>query len=258
VKPVSNPNVAAPTKADLIAWKGGGFPVAIAAYAAATFDRWPFTKALAKNPPPGNNDVCLAKDSALDRHAGMAACVAMLGSSRRPRNLVGRSSMKTLSFPSGKVLVLPLCIVGLALPAAGCHDDRVPGGDGTDSASGTMGSGPDTEGDATADDTGGTDTDGPGDVDVIPAPGGMRRLTPSQYVQSVEVILGSAAAEAASPPPLPELGSFDSHTAVNEPLTPIDIESYESSAMAIGNVVRDDPSTLAQLVPCVTGGQLSS
>src|SRR5436190_3451896 len=39
VKPVSNPNVAAPTMANLIAWKGGGFLVAIAAYAAATFDR---------------------------------------------------------------------------------------------------------------------------------------------------------------------------------------------------------------------------
>jgi hypothetical protein len=162
--------------------------------------------------------------------------------------------MKTLSLP-----FLPLCIIALALPAAGCRDDRVPGTDGTDSASGTVGMDTDTEGgDATVDDTAGTDTDGPLDIDVIPAPGGMRRLTPSQYVRSVEVILGAAAAEAASPPPLPELGSFDSHTAVNEPLTPVDIENYETSALAIGSMVRDDPATLAQLVPCVTGAQDAS
>jgi hypothetical protein len=176
-----------------------------------------------------------------------------------PRNLVGRSSMKTLSLSSGQdklgAFALPLCIAVLALPAMGCPNDRVPEGE-TDPTSGRMGSATDSgSGDGTADDTAGSDTGEPLDIDVIPPPGGARRLTPSQYVRSVGVILGTAAAEAASPPPLPDLGSFDSHTAVNEPLTPIDIESYESSAMAIGNVVRDDPSTLATLVPCTTGAQ---
>jgi hypothetical protein len=146
------------------------------------------------------------------------------------------------------------------LPAAGCRDDQkgTPA-DGTDSDSvGTVGMDTDTQGDATVDDTGSTDTDGPTDADVIPPPGGMRRLTPSQYVKSVEVLLGAAAAAAASPPPLPELGHFDSWTAVNEPLTPVDIENYESSARAIGAAVANDPSTLATLVPCVTGGQAAS
>jgi hypothetical protein len=234
----------------LIAWHGGGLPSAIAAQSIATFRRSPYTKALAKIHPSGNNDVRRAKDSAADRHAGTAGLlriIAMLGST------LGRSSMKTLSL-SAHAFALPLCIAALV---TGCRDDEVPlPGDGTESASGTEGveSGSESGG-ATVDDTGGTETDGPEDVDVIPAPGGIRRLTPTQYVESIEVMLGTAAAEAAAPPPLPELGHFDSHTAVNEPLTPVDIESYESSAMAIGNAVRDDPSLLAEMVPCVTGGQ---
>jgi Protein of unknown function (DUF1592)/Protein of unknown function (DUF1588)/Protein of unknown function (DUF1595) len=159
--------------------------------------------------------------------------------------------MKTLSLRSGQNLVGGLCIGGLSL-GAGCREDPVTPGDGTESASGTAGMDTDTGGPGTADDTAGTDTDGPIDVDVIPAPGGVRRLTPGQYVKSVQLMLGEAAAAAANPPPFPELGGFDSQTAVNEPLTPIDIELYESSALAIGSVVRDDPSALASLVPCVT------
>ena len=161
--------------------------------------------------------------------------------------------MKTISLRSGHALAT-LCIV--ALPLVGCQHDAQPQGEG-DGSSGTAGV--DSEagsGDATGGEGG--DETGGGEVDVIPAPGGMRRLTPSQYVKSVEVLLGTAAAEAAQPPPLPELGHFDSHTAVNEPLTPVDIESYESSAMAIGEVVRQDPSTLSERVPCVSSGQDAS
>ncbi|MCA9707177.1 MAG: DUF1592 domain-containing protein [Myxococcales bacterium] len=140
---------------------------------------------------------------------------------------------------------MPLCILALALPA--CKGEG--GGDGT----GTTGM--DTEGPSTADDTGttgDTETDGdPIDVDVVPAPGGIRRLTPSQYVQSVELMLGAAAAAAADPPPLPQLGSFDSETAVGEPLTPIDIEAYEGSALDIGTAVMNDSSGLAVVAPCI-------
>ncbi len=167
--------------------------------------------------------------------------------------------MKTLSFRSdqpllGARLALPLCFAALAL--AGCRDPAG-GGGGTDSATGTGGT-DSASGDGTADDTGGTETDGPVDADVIPAPGGVRRLTPTQYVASVELMLGVDAGEAASPPPLPQLGGFDSETAVIESLSPVDIENYETSAMAIGNAVRSNPSTLAQLVPCVGAGQDAS
>lgn len=162
--------------------------------------------------------------------------------------------MKTISFRSGHALAT-LCVV--ALPVMGCqHDERPPEGDGDGSSGTSSVDGDAASGDATADEGG--DETGGGEVDVIPAPGGMRRLTPSQYVKSVEVLLGAAAADAAQPPPLPELGHFDSNTAVNEPLTPVDIESYESSALAIGEVVRQDPSTLSERVPCVTAGQDAS
>ena len=90
---------------------------------------------------------------------------------------------------------------------------------------------------------------------MIPPPGGMRRLTPSQYVGSVEIILGDVAAAAAAPPPLPQLGHFDTTTANNEPLTPTDIERYESSAMAIGTAVMSNSAQLNAKVPCVAAGQ---
>lgn len=145
-----------------------------------------------------------------------------------------------------------LCLTALVLPPAGCRDDPM-GDGGTDSATGTGATMGDESVDGTADETG-TDTEGPEEIDVTPAPGGMRRLTPSQYVSSVELMLGAAAGAAANPPPLPQLGHFDSQTAVDEPLTPVDIELYESSAMAIGTAVMNDPSGLGQVAPCVMAG----
>lgn len=160
--------------------------------------------------------------------------------------------MKTLSLRPGHPLTLSLCLLALAFPAAGCRDPA--GGDGgTDTETGTGAA--EGTADGTADGTEGADTDDPSDADVIPAPGGVRRLTPSQYVKSVELMLGADAGAAASPPALPQLGSFDSETAARESLSPVDIENYESSAMAIGNAVRTDPSGLAQVVPCVAGAQ---
>ncbi len=159
--------------------------------------------------------------------------------------------MKLRSLRSDHILALPLCIVALALPAAGCRDPEGGGG----GSSGTDGTG--TADDATSEPDGGTvddtgtDSEDIPDIDVIPPPGGMRRLTPAQYVDSVGLMLGSAAADAADPPPLPQLGTFDSETASIEPLTPVDIEQYESSAMAIGTAVMSDLSGLAVVAPCV-------
>lgn len=158
--------------------------------------------------------------------------------------------MKTLSTYA---LTLPLCMLALALPAAGCRDE---GGGGMDpTADGTGTGGPTGGSDGTVDDTGTDGTDTSTDVDVVPPPGGMRRLTPNQYVSSVEVVLGSGAAAVADPPPLPQLGHFDSVTANTEPLTPSDVERYEGSAMAIGTAVMNDPTDLNAKVPCVAAGQ---
>lgn len=158
--------------------------------------------------------------------------------------------MTTISLRSGHPLMVPLCILALALPA--CGDDGGADGSGTGST-GTDGP-PTADNDTTVDDTG-TDTGDPFDVDVIPAPGGIRRLTPDQYVDSVELMLGAAAAEAADPPDLPQLGSFDSETATREPLTPVDIEDYESSALAIGTAVMNDSAQLAMVAPCINVSQ---
>ncbi|MEM9456866.1 MAG: DUF1592 domain-containing protein [Myxococcota bacterium] len=158
--------------------------------------------------------------------------------------------MTTISLRSRHPLVVPLCLLALALPA--CGDDGGANPSGTDS---TGPDGPPTTGNDTAVDDTGTDTGSPLDIDVVPAPGGIRRLTPAQYVDSVEVMLGAAAAEAADPPPLPQLGSFDSETAVIEPLTPVDIEDYESSAMAIGTSLMSDSTQLAVVAPCINVSQ---
>ena len=157
--------------------------------------------------------------------------------------------MKTLSLRRNHALALPLCLVALMLPAAGCRDD---GGGAPGGSEGSGTAGPDTEG------TGGTadgtategDTEG-GEINVIPPPGGMRRLTPEQYVSSVTLIFGAAAGDVADPPPLPALGTFDSQTAAQEPLTPVDIEAYETSSRSIGTVVSNDPAGLTAMVPCV-------
>jgi len=153
---------------------------------------------------------------------------------------------------SGRFLALPLCVAALAL--TGCRDPEVVDESGTEGSTGTGGSTTVGDDDGTADETG-SETGDPIDLDVVPPPGGMRRLTPGQYVDSVELMLGEAAAEAARPPSLPQLGSFDSQTAAIEPLTPVDIEQYESSAMAIGAAVAGTPAPLALLATCINVSQ---
>ena len=158
--------------------------------------------------------------------------------------------MTTIPLRSRHPLVVPLCLLALALPACGDDGGADPSGTGS-----TGPGGPPTADNGTAVDDTGADTTDPIDIDVVPAPGGIRRLTPSQYVDSVEVMLGVTAAEAADPPPLPQLGSFDTETAVIEPLTPVDIEDYESSAMAIGTAVMSDSTQLAVVAPCINVSQ---
>ena len=161
--------------------------------------------------------------------------------------------MKTLPLRSSHILTLPLCLLALAVPATGCGDDGGGGGGGTEDGTGTGGA---TDGvDGTADGTATEGDDTGGEANVLPPPGGMHRLTPNQYVSSIEVILGADIAAAANPPPLPELGTFDSETVNVEPLTPIDIELYESSALAMGTAVMNEPASLNALVPCVADGQ---
>jgi len=153
--------------------------------------------------------------------------------------------------------------VALALTLTGCSDP-VANGDTDDSAgTGAEGSTGDdsaaSEGStggsssASADESSGS-TGEPPPAESVPPPGGVRRLLAHQYVESVRLLLGDAAAEAAAPPDDPVIGNYDAMGTLVSAPAPADVEFYESSSMAIAEAALEDPSTLAVTVPCVVDG----
>lgn len=84
-----------------------------------------------------------------------------------------------------------------------------------------------------------------------PAPGGLRRLTSSQYVESVRSLLGDEAAAAAAPPDDAELHGFDVIAAAQLALPASAVEQYESSARAVAKaaVAAGAKPTCAPTVP---------
>ncbi len=87
----------------------------------------------------------------------------------------------------------------------------------------------------------------------IPAPAGARRLLARQYINSVRVIFGDAAAAAAVPPiDLRQHGL--STIGANELAMPIgDVERYDTSGQAVGRAFAADPQGLAMRWPCDAG-----
>jgi hypothetical protein len=148
-------------------------------------------------------------------------------------------------------------LLAVALAIAGCGDDAGGGDDDDDGSSGPSDTGlvDDTAGDDDVDpteaDSSGSTTDGPG-TDVIPPPGGLRRVLSHQYVSTVEMLLGPEAAAAALPPLDPSLGGFDSIAAIESSLSPPDVAQYEESAKAIAEAAIAHPTSLAFTVPCIT------
>ncbi len=100
-------------------------------------------------------------------------------------------------------------------------------------------------------DEGGGDDDGGDDDGFIPPPGGMRRLLDFQYVSSIEYMFGPEAAAVAAPPKDLALHGYTPIGATE--LSPgLDlVEIYEKSALMIAGATVANPSTLAELVPCV-------
>ncbi len=157
--------------------------------------------------------------------------------------------------PDARLAALGLLTGVLAL--AGCKDDPA-GSGGTDSGtggmadeSGTLGSETtpgETEGDS--EDETGTDTGVPDDF--VPGPGGMRKLTSREYADSIELMLGDAAADAAIPPADVGQDGFDAVGAAILPLPADAIELYERSAAAVADATVANPQTLQMLVGCVT------
>ncbi len=152
----------------------------------------------------------------------------------------------------------PLAALGLlALMASGCNEDPA-GGDtdgdaGTDSSqSGTDASASMSDSDSDTESGTDSDTDGPTPEGFVPLPGGMRKLTSREYTASVAVMLGDAAADAASPPTDIAQEGFDAVGASILALPADTIELYERSAAAVADAVIADPAQLQALVPCVS------
>ncbi|MBV1857218.1 MAG: DUF1592 domain-containing protein [Nannocystaceae bacterium] len=151
---------------------------------------------------------------------------------------------------------LSVALTGCNDPAAGGDDDS--GGTDSEAATGadptqpaTTSSGSSSSG---GDDESSGSTGDPPPADPIPPPGGVRRLLAPQYVRSVGLLLGDAAAEAASPPEDPIIGNYDAMGTLVSAPSPADVEFYEGSSSDIAAAVVLDPSTLAQTVPCVVDG----
>lgn len=90
--------------------------------------------------------------------------------------------------------------------------------------------------------------------DINPAPGGIRRMTASQYVGTVRMLLGNAAAEVASPPDEASALGLKVIAAADFPMSPTDVESYELSARRVAGAALDDPATYAKIVTCSPTG----
>ncbi|MFO0592860.1 MAG: DUF1592 domain-containing protein [Polyangiaceae bacterium] len=87
-----------------------------------------------------------------------------------------------------------------------------------------------------------------------PAPGGIRRLLARQYKNSIKMILGDAAAQAATPPEDVTLSEFETLAAAELSAPPSAVEAYETSARAVSDAVIADTGTMAKIVPCVPLG----
>lgn len=87
--------------------------------------------------------------------------------------------------------------------------------------------------------------------ELVPAPGGVRRLLGRQYIATIDQMLGPAAAAAAEPPRDFPLHDFDAIGAAELSLSDTDIEQYELSAFAVAKAAVQDRAALAQLAPCV-------
>ena len=139
------------------------------------------------------------------------------------------------------------CSALLWLLATGCRDD-----DTTAMSEDTDGAG--ETGEPGDDDDDAADGDSDEGEDVEPPPGGLRRLLAHEYVASIEQLLGSEAAAAATPPADPTVGDYDAVAAIELPVAPTAVADHEASARAVAAAAVAAPEVLAQTVPCVVDG----
>jgi hypothetical protein len=82
----------------------------------------------------------------------------------------------------------------------------------------------------------------------------MRRLLARQYVNTVRMLLGDAAADKAAPPVDRSHNGYDAYGAANLALDDDSVDQYEESADLIAMAVHADKATLAELIPCTPKG----
>ena len=96
---------------------------------------------------------------------------------------------------------------------------------------------------------------------IEPAPGGLRKLTGRQYVNSIRALLGDAAGDkadelvaAADPPFDSQVEGMEAIGAAQLSLSPTSVDQLESFASDIAGLVVSDAAALAKLVPCDATG----
>lgn len=140
--------------------------------------------------------------------------------------------MRQLSGRQGSFLLAAFLVMGAAAgPLGGCGSEDIPFGDTESSGAGVGG--------------------GAGGGVVVPpfepAPAGVRRLVARQYVNTVEALFGASVAAAASPPDDLALHGFTSIGAADIAIPESAVETYETSARAIGEALVADPVALADV-----------
>jgi len=87
-------------------------------------------------------------------------------------------------------------------------------------------------------------------VVINPAPAQMRRLLGRQYVQTVRMLLGDAAATVAKPPPDEQLNGFQSIAASQFAMNDSLVRNYEASARDVAAAAVNDVANLDALLGC--------
>jgi len=83
-----------------------------------------------------------------------------------------------------------------------------------------------------------------------PAPGGLRKLTARQYINSLRVLLGDAAAEQANAPEDTQANGLEAIAASEHALTPDAVESYELASRVVALTALSDPDGRARVLVC--------
>lgn len=146
-------------------------------------------------------------------------------------------------------------ILGIAaLLVSGCYTGVDPSATGALTGGGITG----TDGnDGTGADGDGSDSDDAVPEDYDPSPVALRRLLSTQYVGSIRLLLGDAAADAAAPPEDAAINGFTAVGAAQLALGSAEVDRYEASARDVAAAAVTDGAHMAYMdcLPSSPGDQ---